>query len=212
MISAAQQGILASDLPRRRVPRPSQCYHREPATHLGGAALSRLSGMTAKSVPADETACFSKMLLSRVVNALFRQGPKAEQCFFVRPFRFILSDSTCQEVWCSVSISILALPHLGQMSKISLWLSGQAHISAMQITSFHQMISWLKLAGRNYSFPLWVLFFFFFSILNSLWKTFRVAPEISFWKLRKSDFLSYNKVICLSYTGSSWHRKALREI
>lgn len=66
--------------------------------------------MTAKSVPADETACFSKMLLSRVVSAMFRQDPKAEQCFFVRPFSFILSDSICQEVWCSVSVSILALP------------------------------------------------------------------------------------------------------
>lgn len=116
--------------------------------------------MTAKSVPADETACFSKMLLSRVVNAMFRQGPRAEQCFFVRPFSFILSDSICQEVWCSVSVSILALPHLGKMSKISLWLSGQAHISTMQITSFHQMISWLKLAGRNYSFHFWVFYFF----------------------------------------------------
>lgn len=69
-----------------------RCHCWEPITHLGDAALSRLSKKMAKPTSAQETACLSKMLLSGrvVVHALFKQCPKLNSVSLSGPL-----DSSC---------------------------------------------------------------------------------------------------------------------
>lgn len=133
--------------------------------------------------------------------------PQTEQRFLVRPFRFILPNSSCLEVWSSVPIISTALSYLGQMPKASFWLSGQAHLSTASITNFRQKMSWLKSSGRNCSSPLLVIF------LNLTLENVQCGTTNTIFLGNWGNLiLPYNKEICLSYTGSAWHRKPLGEI